>query len=670
MTDNCGSKIVDDQTAAIHVYNTFTLTAGSDDTYCLNTTPVEALEAVAAGGAGDYSYQWQAYDGTTWVDVPNNGTNDTYTPSVATVGTFRYHAVVTDGQCGTLTSNEVTITVNPLPTITATPATQTITYGDNITDIVLTTTNATVVEPIALPSGLSYNSSTKTISGMPTAANTYTFTVTATSNTTPSCGTAEQEITIVVGRKDLIISLDSSKVYDGTPFEVSFAQLYYDGLVNGDAFTSGTIISDGFQVGDYYCNDGSFTRMWADYTATKNGFGPTSVTQNYKPKFQVVLRITSRPLTLTAASATKVYDGTPLTNNSFTVTSTLGDGDAVSATVNGTLTCLGEADNVIDAATVQVMHDNGNGTFTDVTSDYTPVTLVDGLLKVTPVTTGFFCPASITITLREGNSDTIVPQSLLGTPSHALLTTNLAKATNNLASQNPLTEGVYTVVWTLRDVCDSAMTTCEQLVVVEYEPCSGTVNIGENSYNIKRIGSQCWFTENLREEIGDYHAYNDNVSNLDKFGYLYSWYTTVGVTEGNDNEAPTTLTADNGTPYVQGICPAGWSVGSVEDYHNLDMYAGSVALLKDPSTQYWFSGFQGVEGGTGFNARGGGWYKSSVGHYEDLKTGYHFWQSDATPGSNTVTNWSIPYYCDSMISETNVKSDRKSVRCIRKQVMH
>ena len=125
--NNCASPITVNPVAEIKVYNEFTLTAGSDATYCHNSSPVTELEAVAAGGAGDYSYQWQTYDGTTWVDVPGNGTNDTYTPSVATVGTFRYHAVVTDGQCGTLTSNEVTITVNPLPTITATPATQTIT---------------------------------------------------------------------------------------------------------------------------------------------------------------------------------------------------------------------------------------------------------------------------------------------------------------------------------------------------------------------------------------------------------------------------------------------------------------------------------------------------------------------------------------------------------------
>ena len=107
-------------------------------------------------------------------------------------------------------------------------------------------------------------------------------------------------------KKNLTISLDSSKVYDGTPLVVTCAQLHYNGLVSGDVFTTGTITTDGFQVGDYYCSDNNFTRMWADLTATQNGFGPENVRKNYSPTFQVVLRITARPLTLTAASDTKL----------------------------------------------------------------------------------------------------------------------------------------------------------------------------------------------------------------------------------------------------------------------------------------------------------------------------------------------------------------------------
>jgi uncharacterized protein (TIGR02145 family) len=161
--------------------------------------------------------------------------------------------------------------------------------------------------------------------------------------------------------------------------------------------------------------------------------------------------------------------------------------------------------------------------------------------------------------------------------------------------------------------------------------------------------------------------------NLDKFGYLYSWYTAVGVPEGTTTVDPTFETADNGSLYVQGICPNGWAVGSMEDFHTLELTAGSISSLKDPSTLYWQNGYEGDNPGTGFNARGGGWYNSTRSRYEDIKTGYHFWKADA-PSITTLTNSStvvsllISYHCDQILEQTSQKSDRRSVRCIRKKI--
>ena len=186
-----------------------------------------------------------------------------------------------------------------------------------------------------------------------------------------------------------------------------------------------------------------------------------------------------------------------------------------------------------------------------------------------------------------------------------------------------------------------------------------------HEYTYKRIGSQCWFTEDLREEVGDHHPYKDNDANLEKFGYLYSWYTAAGVPEGNNN-APTTHIGDDGEPYVQGICPEGWSIGCQADYEILNSYATDVKFLKSTSTQYWQSGMEGETPSTGFDARGGGWYNSSLGRYEDLMTNYRFWTSNSAPGSTIATGGVINYYCDGIMFEPSQKADRRSVRCIRK----
>lgn len=206
-----------------------------------------------------------------------------------------------------------------------------------------------------------------------------------------------------------------------------------------------------------------------------------------------------------------------------------------------------------------------------------------------------------------------------------------------------------------------------ELIIVEVShPCVGVTYQGHD-YEAVQIGSQCWLTEDLRVPVGDHHYYKDDPAYFEKFGYLYSWFTAVGVNEGDIDTLPPTLTADDGTPYVQGICPAGWAVPSMADIAELDHFVGSASLLKDPSTDYWLSGFEGATDGTGFNARGCGWYNAAQERYEDLKTGYHFWAADAQPGTITIYSACTAYYCDTIIlTDPNQKNDRKSVRCIRK----
>ena len=90
------------------------------------------------------------------------------------------------------------------------------------------------------------------------------------------------------------------------------------------------------------------------------------------------LKITKAPLTITADSNRKVYDGTALTDNGWQDTAPVGlkGTDAVeSVTVTGTQTLVGSSDNVATAAVVK----NGE---TDVTANY-EITYVKGTLTVT-----------------------------------------------------------------------------------------------------------------------------------------------------------------------------------------------------------------------------------------------------------------------------------------------
>ena len=468
--------------------------------------------------------------------------------------------------------------------------------------------------------------------------------------------------TVKLAPRPITISLDSSKVYDGTPFEVSYAQLNVSNMVAGESLTAGTVTSSSYNVGEYLCSDGVFSYMM-ELAADQSGFDVSSAKSNYAPQFNVKLTITSRNLTITADGATKVYDGTLLTASGFSAEG-LASTDALSVTTSGSQLCVGESANTV--ATYQVTNSGEN-----VTGNYN-VTTVPGVLKVTPITTGFAVPADVTITLIEGTADTMVTTAVTGeatlTPAAgATEVLSHITVTNNLDALNRMSVGTHKVVWKLYDECNNEMVVDTQVVIVKYEDCEGTITMSDgHAYGYKRIGSQCWFTENLRVPTGNYHAYNDNSTNFDKFGYLYSWYTAVGVTEDDTNAAPLTHTADDGTQYVQGICPDGWAIPSQSDVEVLNTSGFDADMLKDPSTEYWMPGYEGT-GESGFKARAGGRYNVAMNRYEELMTGFHFWQSDAPSGSVSLVSACIAYYCGTVLTNTpNMKNDRKSIRCLRK----
>ena len=122
-----------------------------------------------------------------------------------------------------------------------------------------------------------------------------------------------------------------------------------------------------------------------DYTLTHTGdlvnVGTVKVTVtgkgNYQGSFELSYQITKRKVSLTSANAEKVYDGTPLTNATVTVTSKLGFAEKEGATYNatGTITNVGSTKNTFT-------YTLNEGTLA---SNY-EIETHEGTLKVTPVT--------------------------------------------------------------------------------------------------------------------------------------------------------------------------------------------------------------------------------------------------------------------------------------------
>ncbi|TVQ87846.1 MAG: hypothetical protein EA393_09975 [Bacteroidetes bacterium] len=100
---------------------------------------------------------------------------------------------------------------------------------------------------------------------------------------------------------------------------------------------------------------------------------------------------------------------------------------------------------------------------------------------------------------------------------------------------------------------------------------STVTDIDGNVYRTVIIGDQEWMAENLRvthdasgNDITRY-CYDNDETNCELYGGLYTWHTVMNGQSGSNNNPSG----------VQGICPAGWHVPSVEEWTELINYVAA-----------------------------------------------------------------------------------------------
>ena len=162
-------------------------------------------------------------------------------------------------------------------------------------------------------------------------------------------------------------------------------------------------------------------------------------------------------------------------------------------------------------------------------------------------------------------------------------------------------------------------------------------------YKTVKIGSQTWFAENLtyKPSSGNYWAYDDNQSNVSKYGYLYDWET------------------------AKTVCPAGWHLPTDDEWKTLINYLGGeiVAGGKMKATTDWrYDAAGNATNESGFNALPAG--IRSDGAFKILTLGARFWSS--TPADSTSA-WSriLGYGYGRVIWFGQYRTDGYSVRCVK-----
>jgi hypothetical protein len=153
----------------------------------------------ASGGDGTITYEWRRNGSS----IGNNAA--TYTPTAynTTAGTHTFTRWARDGSCKTSWTQSagswaLVVTGNALLTLTAGTNTQYVANGAAIDPIKYSTANASTVNVVGLPDGITYDwtDNTLTISGSSTVTGTHSFIVTATGAS--GCGNASATGSIII----------------------------------------------------------------------------------------------------------------------------------------------------------------------------------------------------------------------------------------------------------------------------------------------------------------------------------------------------------------------------------------------------------------------------------------------------------------------------------------
>lgn len=327
-------------------------------------------------------------------------------------------------------------------------------------------------------------------------------------------------------------------------------------------------------------------------------------------------------------------------------------------------------------ATIRVIHREWYlaDTCGDTTKKVQNITIYPSLR--TPGNLNKMCPSDTTIVLLYGECDTAI---LLPHPAFVnhMTGSNVTVGKDIADDYRYGAETSTTVTWVYTDDC-GATDTCFQKVTVHYPPCGtpgdSVADYEGNKYSSVRIGCYCWTGENLRStkysdgtDIDTYYSYkySDSLENI--YGKLYSWYSAARVPEGDDAAVPADSAGPRG-PYVQGICPEGWALPTMEEYARMVSDAGDVLeKIKDATPGYWVEGSEGTTPNSGFDARGGGKYDAPSMDFEGLMVAAYFWTLTNTSTSHMMVCGTVPNSCAPLEMTPTDKRSGCSIRCIRKK---
>ena len=182
-------------------------------------------------------------------------------------------------------------------------------------------------------------------------------------------------------------------------------------------------------------------------------------------------------------------------------------------------------------------------------------------------------------------------------------------------------------------------------------------DVAGKTYNTIKIGEQVWMAENLafKPSIGNYWAYDDDISNVPKYGYLYDWET------------------------AKNVCPTGWHLPSDDEWKELEIFLGMSqeetnydrargsdegGKMKEVGLDHWNSPNKGATNSSGFNGLPGGYRLSN--RYDYIGNVGFWWTATMNPNITPMVWFRTLTYNTSFINRGAWGGAQGiSVRCVQ-----
>ena len=162
------------------------------------------------------------------------------------------------------------------------------------------------------------------------------------------------------------------------------------------------------------------------------------------------------------------------------------------------------------------------------------------------------------------------------------------------------------------------------------------------TYNTVKIGTQTWMAENLNYKTSDSWCYDNNSSNCNTYGRLYTWEAALNA------------------------CPSGWHLPTDAEWITLTNYLGGedVAGGKLKSTTGWDSPNTGATNSSGFLALPSGACGGNDGSFSSV--GHHgYWWSSTEDYTDYAWFRYMDYDYSYVLRDYSSKSSGWSVRCLK-----